>query len=357
MTAQRRFLLVADQLGGQCGYSGIHQLGRFLRGEPKVRVIDTPDTLLRRLAGKAWSVLRGWPTRNQSQTFTELEADWALATTPFAAVHFLVGENHDPYFSQAPGKQPVIATMHMPASVWEAPLPKTGRVDTLVLLTAHAQEDFAGAWGARQTVVIPHGVDTDFFHPGAGPDPARPSILVVGRFLRDFPLTAATVMHLSSRHPDWHFDFVVPDAVWNGPELAAVRALPNAHWHDRIDDETLRALYQKSACHLIPMKDSTANNSIVESLACGLPIATTDRGGVRDYGAGSVYPLPADDSATALAALCERYVAESAWRASVAAASRTFAVETLAWPVIARRHLALYEQVAATAQTVRARAA
>ena len=346
-----RYLLVADQLGGQCRYSGIHQLARFLSDEPAVRIIATPDTRARRAAGKAWSLLRGWPQRNQSLAFTELQAGWALATSPLAGVHFLVGENHDPYLSQPRGKKPVIATLHMPASVLAAAPPRTGRVDTLVLLTSREQDFFAGAWGARRTVVIPHGVDTGFFR--AGTTTARPSILVVGRFLRDFPLTAAVVLRLAARHPDWHFDFVVPGAAWHGPELAAVRALPGARWHDRIDDETLRRLYQEATCHLTPFKDCTANNALVESLACGLPIVTTDCGGVRDYGAGTVYPFPADDTAAGLAALCERYAASPGWRASVAAACRAFAVETLAWPVIARRHLALYAQVAHPAVSIR----
>jgi len=350
-----RYLLVADRLGGQCHYSGCHQLARYMRDEPCIRVIDTPDTRMRRFIGKGWSLLRRWPTRNQSQSFTELEAGWALATSPLAAVHFIVGDNHAPYLSLPPGKQPVIATLHMPSSVREAAPPRTGRVHTLVLLTAREQDFFAGAWGARQTVVIQHGVDTDFFHPGAVP--IAPSILVVGRFLRDFPLTAATVLQLAGRHPDWRFDFVVPDAAWHGPDLAAVRALPGVRWHDRVDDETLRRLYQESTCHLTPFKDCTANNAIVESLACGLPIVTTDRGGVRDYGAGTVYPLATDHSVAALAALCERYVAEPAWRAGIAAASRMFAVETLAWPVIARRHLALYEQIGRTAPSAQVRAA
>jgi glycosyltransferase involved in cell wall biosynthesis len=243
----------------------------------------------------------------------------------------------------------------MPSSILPAPPPRTGRVHTLVLLTAREREFFAGAWGAQQTVVILHGVDTDYFSPGAAPDPARPSILVVGRFLRDFPLTAETVLLLAARRPEWRFDFVVPGAAWHGPDLAAVRALPQARWHDRIDDDALRALYRTAVCHLTPFQDCTANNALVEALACGLPIVTTDRGGVRDYGAGSVYPLAADSSAAALAALCERYVAEPAWRAGVAAASRAFALTSLAWPVIARRHLALYREVARATHAAPAR--
>lgn len=338
-----RHLLVTDRLGGQCGYSGIHQLARFMQREPSVRLLATPDTQLRRLVGKAWSLLHRGPVRNQSQTFIEMKV--GLTAAPQTAVHFLVGEDHEPYLRGPRGPQRVIATMHMPSSVRPAPPPLTGRVDTLILLTSREEEYFTGAWGARRTVVIPHGVDTDFFHPTTGPDPTRTSILVVGRFLRDFPLTAATVVRLAARHPDWHFDFVVPAAAWHGPDLAAVRQLPGAHWHDRISDEALRALYQGATCQLAPFLDCTANNAVVESLACGLPIVTTDRGGVRDYGGGRFYPL-AKPTATALADLCEQYAEHPDWQAAVAATGRIFAVEELAWPVIARRHVELYAEVA-----------
>jgi glycosyltransferase involved in cell wall biosynthesis len=340
-----RTVLVADRLGGQCSYSGIHQLASRLQAERSVNVLATPDSPWRRLIGKAWSLLHRWPVRDQSLACAELAASGALATGRYSAVHFLVGENHEPYLTLPRSVHPVIATLHMPAGFHPRPPPRTGRVDTLILLTAREQAFFAGAWGARQTVVIPHGVDTDFFQPGAGPPAAR-SILVVGRFLRDLPITAATVRELAGRHPDWRFDFVVPGAVWHGPEFVDVRALPRARWHDRIDDAALLRLYQEATCQLIPFQDCTANNAIVESLACGLPIVTSDRGGVRDYGAGTLYPLAAAHTAAALAALCERYVAEPAWRAGVAAACRHFAVTQLAWPVIARRHLALYALVA-----------
>ncbi|MBC8009334.1 MAG: glycosyltransferase family 4 protein [Burkholderiales bacterium] len=342
---------VADRLGGQCGRSGIHQLARFLGDLRSIRILDTPDTRPRRWVGKLWSLLRRDPVRNQSIAFTELEARLALAASSFSSVHYLVGENHAPCFARpASDRRPVIATLHMPASAHAEPPPKTGGVHTLVLLAARDLSFFSGAWGARHTVVIPHGVDTVYFHPGVQTaDDSTPSILVVGRFLRDFPLTAATVARLAAAHPDWRFDFVVPPEAWHGPDLAPLRALPGVRWHDRVDDDTLRRLYQDATCHLSPFRDCTANNALVESLACGLPVVTTDRGGVRDYGAGTVYPLAHDHSAAALADLCERYVADPVWRARIATGCRAFALRTLAWPVIARRHLALYAEVARAA--------
>jgi glycosyltransferase involved in cell wall biosynthesis len=340
-----QFLLVADWLGGQCGYSGIHQLARFLAGERSVQILRAPDTRLRRMIGKAYSLLHRWPDRNQSQTFCEVSALAAVRFNSLKTLHFLVGENHYPFFQLARTRRPVIATIHKPLSLL-SPLSMTGCVDTLVLLSSRDQAGFASAWGARQSVVIRHGVDTEFFSPSPAPLASPPSILIVGRYLRDFQLTADTVLRLAARHPEWIFNFVVPATAWNGPELAEVRTLAGARWHHDVDDETLRQLYRTSVCHLAVFKDCTANNAIVESVACGLPIVTTDRGGVRDYGAGTVYPLASAHSAEALANLCERYVAEPEWRAGVSQAVRQFAERELAWPVIAGLHLALYLSVA-----------
>lgn len=53
-----------------------------------------------------------------------------------------------------------------------------------------------------------------------------------------------------------------------------------ARWHDQVDDPTLLRLYQQASRHLTLFRDFAANNALVESLACGLPIVTNDRGSV-----------------------------------------------------------------------------
>ena len=118
-------------------------------------------------------------------------------------------------------------------------------------------------------------------------------------------------------------------------------------WHDGLGDPALRTLYQGATLLLLPLACAGAVNSILEALACRLPVVTTDVGGVPDYGGGTVYPIVAAGDDDAMVALVERYLAEPDWRQAVAARCRAFAVSTLAWPLVAAAHHDAYRALAA----------
>lgn len=50
-----------------------------------------------------------------------------------------------------------------------------------------------------------------------------------------------------------------------------------------MSEEDLLVAYRQADLLALPLKDCTANNSILEAMACGLSVVTTDIGGIRDY--------------------------------------------------------------------------
>jgi glycosyltransferase involved in cell wall biosynthesis len=129
--------------------------------------------------------------------------------------------------------------------------------------------------------------------------------------------------------------------------LPALRQRADVTWHCGLSDSQLRDLIVSAWIVLLPMNESGANNGVIEALACGTPVVTTDVGGVRDYGGGSVFPVVRNNDDEGMLHLVERYLNNRTWRNEVADRCRHFAVTRLAWPLVAREHLAVYEALAA----------
>jgi glycosyltransferase involved in cell wall biosynthesis len=146
---------------------------------------------------------------------------------------------------------------------------------------------------------------------------------------------------LHAKHDNLHFDLVVFEK--DLPELSDIHKLTNITLHSWISDSELRQLYQNSYLTLLPLDDGGGNNTVVESLASGVPIVTTDCGGIRDYGGDDVYPIVSNNDDQAMIALVEKYLDNPDWRNEVAVRCREFALKELDWNVVARKHMDVYD--------------
>lgn len=337
------FALV-DKIGWFGRYTGYEALPQFMPGV--VSQIRPRSTVLRRVVGGLYSRAKRWPPRNQVATFSELELLFRWSRTRGGIAHTLYGEQHLQFFTRwerAPRSW--VTTIHLPPSQWnEDSLSQLRHVQSSLILYRRDIPFFEQFIGAGRVRFVHHGVDIDFFQPAQTPLSNR--LLFAGTYLRNPMMLARVIERLHRSRPELQFDLLVP---LHGRGQAGFEKLENhpaIAWHSGLSDEQLRELYQRSQLLLLPMNESGANTAVVEALACGLPIVTTDVGGIRDYGGGTIFPIVPNDDDDAMIALVERYLANPVWRNEVGRAGRRFAETTLAWPLIAARHLEAYQELA-----------
>ena len=109
-------------------------------------------------------------------------------------------------------------------------------------------------------------------------------------------------------------------------------------------DEALREAYRDADALLLPLQDATANNAILEAMACGRPVVSTDVGGVAEMTRDAARLAPPGD-ARALADAVLALAADPAGAEALGRAARARA-EALDWPHVAALHARLYAALA-----------
>jgi glycosyltransferase involved in cell wall biosynthesis len=151
------------------------------------------------------------------------------------------------------------------------------------------QLEFLKNWlNIENVTYIPHGIDADFFTPDVSKKEAN-TILFVGQHLRDFDAFNYSVPRLKESIPNLKVNVVLRKDF-------AKYIKPNSciTIYSGINDLELMSLYQRASLLFLPLLNSTACNSILEGMACGLPVISTDVGGNNGYvknGSGVLVPL------------------------------------------------------------------
>ncbi|WP_242202503.1 glycosyltransferase family 4 protein [Aestuariivivens insulae] len=185
------------------------------------------------------------------------------------------------------------ATFHKPPSVlaWRISNPKYVKcLDGAVAVGENQLDYIQEHFKIKQVAYIPHGVDTQFFYPDVTQrQPNR--LLFVGQHLRDFDALNYCVPRIAEKNKGLSVYVIVHPAYKT--KVAYHKSITVL---SGLSDIALRQAYQEAGLLFLPMLDSTACNSILESMACGLPIVTSDVGGNAKYleGTNSILVPKAD---------------------------------------------------------------
>ncbi|SDL61561.1 Glycosyltransferase involved in cell wall bisynthesis [Catalinimonas alkaloidigena] len=269
-------------------------------------------------------------------------------------IHVGYLEQHYGYLQrkQQAGKTKVVASVHQPASGWKNKRfgnPAMVRsLDGLIVLCKQDCSYFT-QWLPKEKIhFVPHGIDTEFFSPADRPLPKQETVrgIFAGHWLRDFDVLVKVVDDVMQQHPGVHFDLVIPAKAALTP-ANAMRLLryPRVVLHQNISDETLVNLYRGASFVLMPLLDSTANNVLLEGMACGLPVIATDVGGVVDYVDASFADLIPPNDIQGMVEKVLTIAAQPEESKRRGQAARDFAVKHFSWPVVAQQMSRVYQQL------------
>lgn len=326
-------------------HSGIHQFLRYL--DPGRFQVDLhaaadgdDDFPLRYPALR--QRLRGLVQRN-GMSWYKLSDLWAEAAA-FARcwrgradlVHYLDGEHSAQYLPALPRRGvPVVASFHQPPELLGDVLSDRAvqRLDRAIAVSPTQIPWLAERLGADRVDLILHGIDTDFFHPGSGERKAGPfRCITVGHYLRDFAAIREVVHRLAGQ--GFAFD-VVTD------RETGLEDLPGVHRHRGVDDDRLLSLYQEADALLLPVTQSTANNALLEGIACGLPVVSSRLPSIEAYVPDGAAVLVEGNDPEALARALLRLRDEPETAREMGRRSRQRA-EELAWERVAPQYAAIY---------------
>ncbi|SHG21729.1 Glycosyltransferase involved in cell wall bisynthesis [Flavobacterium segetis] len=327
-------------------YSGYECLTNYFSNEVSIYLITSNYIFLNKIFGKFIKLYLKWSHISHPQAFAEVSFLRKVKSKDVS--HILYLENHLHILTLLnKNKEKLIGTIHLPFKHWsKKQLSLLSNLSNAIILYDEEVANFAPYISLDNIHVIKHGVDIDFFKPGENVEIKKNKILFVGHFLRNFEMFYEVYQILKKKfNNELEYHFIIPTSHRHPNILKKIIDLPNTFFHEGLNDDELLEFYQSSYVLLMPMNDSGANTAIVQAIAAGLPIITTDVGGIRSYGGEEIFPVVANNASEEMAKLYIKYYTDTNYRNYISLKQRQFAIEQLDWNLISEKHLRLYKLI------------
>jgi len=235
----------------------------------------------------------------------------------------------------------VVAMYHQPPAILKTLVcpAVVRRADTVLLVSPTQAPFFASFFPEERIRLIPLGVDTDYFRPLPRPRVDGPfRCLAIGVWLRDYEALIASARILRDRNAG-RFEFHIVST----SRLDIPAGMENITIHRQISDAAMLGLYQTVHAFYMPLKDATSNNALLEAIACGLPVISSDLPAVRYYLGEQAAILVAGNSPQEFADALILLDRDRGRCEIMGAAARRRALE-FSWPAVAVQYEKLYEE-------------
>lgn len=234
-------------------------------------------------------------------------------------------------------RAPYTLTIHQPFEVWTDDfIQALSRAAGVVVVTERECAYLNKTLPALPVRCVRVPVDTDFFRPAPVPASKRKVIVAAGKHLRNHAMLIRVASRLLAERDDVEFQVVLnPDFQWPA-EVASQVPRERFTILKHLSAEQLRDFYQSGWAACLPYNNVTASNSLCEAMACGIPVVTTDVGGMHSYGGRQAMILTRNDDDGAMVQELHGLLNSPDRRLEQGRRGREYAETHLAWSVVLR---------------------
>lgn len=284
LSAGPKAYCISSVYAHHAGASGYHHLAGYLGTQiaPSAGLKLSGETVLR-VPAKLVEWYGGLHEYSRHNCVEELGVAMHLLAEQNSIYHFLYGEKGYRFsgaLSGVRGNRVVASFHHAPSRFDEMVRYKRHLryLDHAVAMASNQVEHLERWVGKNRVTVIPHGVDTDYWRPAESrEDKEELHCVFAGLHMRDYATLEGIVDRVHQMRIKAKFTLLSRDE-----RCGQIATKKNVHWIPKSSDAQFKREMQAADVLVLPLNDSTAVNSVLEAMGCGLAILTTT-GGISDY--------------------------------------------------------------------------